>query len=308
MIAVLTLLCTLSAPDSLLNTGDIQEYAGISAAVKDAKEHDLLALTFPIVTNAGDLCCYQLPVGRRGCSAEGGRHGGLTIHAEEQDRGNAGFALFIQATATDDLWVVSPDCPFDAAGRTIAWIDADAESSFRFFAETARQSEQSLPLALHRDPRGTEILRELAIEDHHDSSFWLGMYRGEAGLNALTDLLNTDPDEDYLAAIAQSDLNGAVDVLSRWSKTTGKLRHQARFWLAERAPEAAYPLLMEALQSESDGESVFALSQLPDDLATPALLDLVKGKYSADVRRQALFWLAESDDPRAIDALVAILD
>lgn len=42
-------------------------------------------------------------------------------------------------------------------------------------------------------------------------------------------------------------------------------------------------------------------------LATDELLRVLRETDDRDLRRQALFWLAESDDPRALERITAIL-
>lgn len=308
MIGVFMIVATLAVPDSLINADEIRSFDTFDAAKNSGT--DLVAFAFPAVENAGNPCCYQLPGGRRGCTASSDKHYGLTIHNTKDLDAITRSAVWVQSVDNPDtVWTISLDCPFDASGHSIAWVDVTPAQSFAILADAARSNEDSaLSLALHADPRGTAILRSLAANKNHGAAFWLGEFRGEQGLNALFALMQERPDEDYLAAIAQSDLTEAVDALSNWSRSTGRLRHQARFWLAQRAPDAAYPLLMDVLQTEADEESVFALSQLPDSLATPALLELVRGDYPKPIRRQALFWLAESDDPDAIDALTAMLE
>ena len=54
-------------------------------------------------------------------------------------------------------------------------------------------------------------------------------------------------------------------------------------------------------------QAVFALSQLDDGKGTPLLLRLLKETKDKEVRQQALFWLGQSDDPKAQDALEAVL-
>jgi HEAT repeat protein len=55
-------------------------------------------------------------------------------------------------------------------------------------------------------------------------------------------------------------------------------------------------------------EAVFAISQLPGETGTRMLLELAKDEQKPrEVRRQALFWLANSDDENAVAALADLL-
>jgi hypothetical protein len=54
-------------------------------------------------------------------------------------------------------------------------------------------------------------------------------------------------------------------------------------------------------------EAVFALSRRPRDEAVPALTEVARRNPSARVRAQALFWLGETHDPRALDLFEEML-
>jgi HEAT repeat protein len=54
-------------------------------------------------------------------------------------------------------------------------------------------------------------------------------------------------------------------------------------------------------------QAVFALSQRPKDEGIPALISVVGSTKSREVKRNALFWLAESNDPRAVELFEKIL-
>lgn len=89
-------------------------------------------------------------------------------------------------------------------------------------------------------------------------------------------------------------------------------RKQAVFWLSQLAGDKAAEGL--GTLAEDDGEdrevreqAVFALSQLPKDEGIPILLRVAKTNRSGDVRRKALFWLGQSDDPRAVALFEEIL-
>jgi len=59
-----------------------------------------------------------------------------------------------------------------------------------------------------------------------------------------------------------------------------------------------------AIDTDPDTEvkkkAVFALSQMPKDEGVPKLIDVARNNRNAEVRRQAMFWLGQSGDPRAL--------
>ena len=52
---------------------------------------------------------------------------------------------------------------------------------------------------------------------------------------------------------------------------------------------------------------IFALSQLPSEKGIPILIRLARSNKDPKVRRKALFWLGQSDDPRALALIEEIL-
>jgi HEAT repeat protein len=84
---------------------------------------------------------------------------------------------------------------------------------------------------------------------------------------------------------------------------TSAVRGTALFWVAQRAGDKAAGTITQALEDpETDvrKKAVFALSQLPKDEGVPRLIDVARNHRDAAVRRQAMFWLGQSRDPRAL--------
>ncbi len=54
-------------------------------------------------------------------------------------------------------------------------------------------------------------------------------------------------------------------------------------------------------------KAVFALSQLPKDEGVPKLMDVARTNRNPEVRKQAMFWLGQSNDPRAVKFFEEIL-
>ncbi|PYJ85321.1 MAG: hypothetical protein DME22_09630, partial [Verrucomicrobia bacterium] len=47
-------------------------------------------------------------------------------------------------------------------------------------------------------------------------------------------------------------------------------------------------------------KAVFALSQLPKDEGIPKLVRVARANRNREVRKDAMFWLGQSNDPRAL--------
>lgn len=89
-------------------------------------------------------------------------------------------------------------------------------------------------------------------------------------------------------------------------------RKQAVFWVSQAAGEKVAGGLSDLATDESEDrevreQAVFALSQLPDDEGVPVLIRVATGNHSGEIRRKAMFWLGQSDDPRALALFEDIL-
>jgi HEAT repeats len=89
-------------------------------------------------------------------------------------------------------------------------------------------------------------------------------------------------------------------------------RREAVFWLGQAA-EAAAGLALDSVVSDPHGDrdvrkqAVFALSQRDPDESVPRLIHIVKTNRDPELRKTALFWLGQSEDPRALELFEQIL-
>jgi HEAT repeat protein len=91
---------------------------------------------------------------------------------------------------------------------------------------------------------------------------------------------------------------------------TSDTRATALFWVAQRAGDKAPGTITQALEdpdTEVRKKAVFALSQLPKDEGVPKLIEVARTHRDAAVRKQAMFWLGQSRDPRALTFFEQIL-
>ena len=89
-------------------------------------------------------------------------------------------------------------------------------------------------------------------------------------------------------------------------------RKQAIFWLSQAAGDEATRGLTELAEGDEEDreirdQAVFAISQLSNDQGVPILIRIARQNPDPKVRRKALFWLGQSDDPRALRLIEEIL-
>jgi hypothetical protein len=101
--------------------------------------------------------------------------------------------------------------------------------------------------------------------------------------------------------------------LARSTVVPRETRRSAVFWLGQAAGDAATRGLTDlvgdtSVDVEVKESAVFALSQLRGRDGVPALIQIARSHSSPRVRKKALFWLGQSDDPRALALFEEILN
>ena len=139
----------------------------------------------------------------------------------------------------------------------------------------------------------------------------LGAVPAKEAADYLVSLASTLPgragrDAIFPATIADSaTVWPALIRLARDEERPRETRKQAVFWLGQAAGDAASAGLDSLSQDSSvdrevQKQVVFALSQRPRDEGIPILIRVARTHRDPEVRKQAVFWLGQSNDPRAI--------
>lgn len=156
-----------------------------------------------------------------------------------------------------------------------------------------------------------------------------GRWRGSAALD-----LGTVPPvaaTDYLLGLAErgegrpakdaifpaSIAEGAVVwprllTLAKAADRPREVRESALFWVGQAAGDAVTAGLQEIVDDPSGDREVrksaiFSLSQRPKDESVPALIRIARTHKDPELRRTAVFWLGQSNDPRAIGFFEEVL-
>ncbi|MDQ3522496.1 MAG: HEAT repeat domain-containing protein [Gemmatimonadota bacterium] len=100
--------------------------------------------------------------------------------------------------------------------------------------------------------------------------------------------------------------------VARSPRAPERARSQAVFWLGQAAGDEVTRSLGQLVQDDGidrsvQKQAVFALSQRPQAEGIPALIQVARTHRDAQIRKQALFWLGQSRDPRALALFEEIL-
>ncbi|MDH5590233.1 MAG: HEAT repeat domain-containing protein [Gemmatimonadota bacterium] len=154
-------------------------------------------------------------------------------------------------------------------------------------------------------PRGGGAVELGEVDPRAAVDFLLGLARGDGG--------SISGDLVMPAALA--------DVPDVWQDLIGiagdrqvheRTRKNALFWVGQEAADAATAGLADIAFAEDEDQgvrdaAVFALSQQSEDRGVPALMTLAREADEAKTRRTAMFWLAQSRDPRVLEFFREVL-
>lgn len=233
----------------------------------------------------------------------------------------------------DRVQAFSARCAIEASGTVQHLYAVDPGQSVSFLSWLAKSSDSTrvsgrrsngalTAIALHEAGAATPALEALASGNlsqrlRETAAFWLGNTRGQAGYEALV-RLRTSSDagfrEKLTFSFSQSPAPEASTSLIDMAKSdpSPRVRGQALFWIAQKAQKKTNADVIRTAAVDDPDEdvkkkAVFALSQIPGGEGVPDLIRVAREHKSREVRKQAMFWLGQSKDPRALAFFEKIL-
>jgi HEAT repeat protein len=193
-------------------------------------------------------------------------------------------------------------------------------------ASTDREMWERAIFALseHDSPRAGRILRDLAEREGTDPErraraiFALGHHRGTAEdaafLRALYPRLGDEElKEQVIQSVAQvegSDVAAWLEGIVNNANESLELRKKALFWRADMGD--ATSLLIRFYEQSRDREmreqAIWLLSDQKSSTALDKLIAIARTEPDVELRKKAIFWLGQSDDPRVKRLLVEIIN
>jgi HEAT repeat protein len=197
------------------------------------------------------------------------------------------------------------------------------DSVVRFSKDPEIQDKAVFALSQHESPRAQEALRAYAErgdvpeEARGKAIFWLGQRRTPENAGFLRSLYGRLQSRELRKKILFSLSQMGGEENGRWlihvaadSSEPIEMRKQALFWAGQAG--VSITELTKLYGSVSDREMreqlIFVYSQRHEPAALDKLLEIAKSDPVPELRKRALFWLGQSDDARAIQAIQDIID
>jgi HEAT repeat protein len=294
-----------------------------------------IGYSVPAINSYAVVCCFDWEgdgrSGGRGCMLSDEGSSFTNVDRDDMHVAHESVVIFyrVQSGAIERVRHFSTDCPLDAAGAEVTWIEnVEPKASVALLASLAGDDERRgrramSALAMHAEPAAGDQLEQFARASRNsdnvrgDALFWLAETRGDRALDVARSVVRDANSSRHLRekaifALSQIKNTAATDELIRVARDGDhETRGKALFWLSQKAGEKAVSALKDAVNNDPDDDikakAVFGISQLPNDRSIPLLVELARTHPNRNVRKKAIFWLGQKNDPRALDAIESFL-
>ena len=298
----------------------------------------------PIVAGQRGGCCTygDDSVSVRGCFVDSSPAGRqvpqIAAPAAVPIEAGSGLVVLVRVVEgrVERLRSLGDDCPLDAGGRTVYWLQGVTAGTSLTFLEGLLQSnpimtpaqerrlssEAMSAISLHGDPAADALLDRLASATsdgnlRQSARSALGSTRGAHGFDVLQRLLNAEriPEvhRQLVSAIGQTRQPGTAALLLGVARSDAdtKTRAEAIYWVPQRGGSSVVSDVVKIVDSDSSDDvkqrGVRGIGRLPDADGVPVLLQLARSTKSPVIRKEAVAALGKSRDPRALAYLEEVL-
>ena len=281
--------------------------ATIRAMVNAQSTPAWIGYEVPIVPGDRQMCCWNNEV--RGCFLEPHLADRTVVISPNQTVKLEGPTQLVVLFRAENRQIgkirsFSPECELDAGGLPFVWLTGvSAAESVKMLETIARDTAGARrdeirradaavsAIALHADSSAEGALEELLADNHPE----------QVRRKALFGLAERN-DAQALAVLVNAAHNDK----------SPRIRGQALFWLAQRAGQKiAESAINNAIANDPETEvkkkAVFALTQMPGGQGVPLLIQVARTNRNPEVRKQAVFWLGQSKDERALAFIEEVL-
>jgi hypothetical protein len=282
----------------------------------------------PQIPGDRQLCCTNTINGLAyyGCALEGNvTNPTFTPPDTVRLEGASEFFVFfrVENKQVQKVRSFSIDCNVDGGGLPFIWLTGVAPAqSVALLESLVPGAERRVvngsisAIGMHRDPSADAALDRLVApsqeeQTRREATLWLGNSRGRHGYEALVRIVKEDQSERIREAavtgLAQSKEAEAIPTIVSVARDdkAPKVRQQALFWLAQKAErQISEDAIRRAIDQDPEVQvkkrAVFALTQIKNGDGVPMLIDIARNNKNPAVRKEAMHWLGQSKDPRAV--------
>ena len=172
-------------------------------------------------------------------------------------------------------------------------------------------------------PRASQAIRDFAGQENAPEEareravFWLGQAHDGANAAFLRELFGRSTNEDLKQKIIFSLSQMRSTENTRWlmdlalnSREGIELRKKALFWAGQTGADITDLVQLYDRTSDHDMKEqlIFVYSQRHETQALDKMIDIARHETDRELRKKAIFWLGQSRDPRAAQALLEIIN
>jgi HEAT repeat protein len=231
-----------------------------------------------------------------------------------------------------DLALNNPDPNPEVRTQAVFWLgqsDSDeARAAVRQVLEQAEdrelQSQALFALSQSDDDETMDLLldyvrrTDIDPEVRQNAIFYISQHDSEAAGPVLIEIyptLGAELQQQVLFALSQVDDDQSRAFLRERAMDTGEnneVRQQALFWLVQAGEGMTMDELTNVYRTTQDMELkqhiIFLSTQIEDDEgAVDFLMTVAQDESNPELQEQAVFWLGQSDDPRAAEFLLDLI-
>ncbi len=238
-----------------------------------------------------------------------------------------------QAEGTEDILLesVRSDPDPEVQRQAVFWLSqvgteravTALDSILRFSKDPEIQDKAVFALSQHNRPAAQRALRAYAERAdvpeaaREKAIFWLGQAGSPENAAFLRSLYGRlkNPDLKKKVVFSLSQMGGPEN--GKWllgvARDTSQgieMRKQALFWAGQAGVPITELTGLYAKVGDKDmrEQLVFVYSQRNEPAALEKLIEIAKRDPDPELRKRALFWLGQSEDSRAVDALQEIIE
>jgi hypothetical protein len=234
---------------------------------------------------------------------------------------------------TEDLLLesVRTDPDSDVRAQAVFWLSqvgtdravGALDSILRLSQDPEIQDKAVFALSQQDNPRAQQALRSYAEREGIPEStrekaiFWLGQHQSAENATYLRSLYGKLKSQDLKKKVLFSLSQMGGEENGRWllrvagdSSQGLEMRKQALFWAGQGGVsiDELTKLYANISDKEMREQLIFVYSQRDEPAALDKLIDIARSDPSPDLKKRALFWLGQSEDSRAVQALQDIIE